>query len=98
MSDESDFDLPTPAASGGDHAADDQPVSYEAASARLEQIIARLDSGEAELRETLALCTEAKDLIRFCKGELDEVSGELQELELDQLVAELDDGPAQNAG
>jgi exodeoxyribonuclease VII small subunit len=76
-----------------EHDATDSPQSYEAASARLEEIIARLDSGEAELRETLALCTEAKDLIRFCKGELDEVSGELQELELDQLVAELEDGP-----
>ena len=56
------------------------PENYETAVARLEQIIARLDSGEAELRETLALCTEAKGLIEFCKTELDAVSGELQEL------------------
>ena len=66
------------------------PENYETAVARLEQIIARLDSGEAELRETLALCTEAKGLITFCKSELDAVSGQLKELKLDELVAELE--------
>lgn len=64
--------------------------TYEQAAERLEQIIARLDSGEAELRETLALCTEAKDLILFCKGELEAVSGALRELKLDELVAGLE--------
>jgi exonuclease VII small subunit len=36
----------------------EKPESYEVAVARLETIIARLDSGEAELRETLRLCGE----------------------------------------
>ena len=67
-----------------------KPESYEAAVERLEAIIERLDSGEAELRETLQLCTEAKELIEFCKSELDAVSGKLQELNLDQLVADLE--------
>ena len=67
-----------------------RPESYEAAVARLEEVIARLDSGEAELRETLQLCTEAKELIEFCKSELDAVSGKLQELKLDDLVADLE--------
>ncbi len=66
------------------------PESYELAVARLEQIIARLDSGEAELRETLALCREGKELVEYCKAELDSVSGELQELELDELVEKLE--------
>lgn len=70
------------------------PETYETAVARLEAIIARLDSGDAELRETLALCVEAKRLIQFCKGELDAVSGELRELKLDELVAELDASPS----
>lgn len=73
------------------------PNNYESASARLEQIIARLDSGDAELRETLELCTEAKGLIEFCKTELDAVSGQLKELKLDELVAELE-RPAGEAG
>lgn len=64
--------------------------SYETAVARLELIIARLDSGEAELRETLELCREAKGLIGFCKAELDAVSGELTELNLDELVTDLE--------
>ncbi len=65
--------------------------TYESAVARLEEIIARLDSGEAELRETLALCTEAKDLIVFCKEELQAVSGALTELQLDELVRSLEE-------
>ena len=68
----------------------EKPESYEVAVARLEAIIARLDSGEAELRETLELCVEAKELIEFCKGELEAVSGKLRELKLDELVAELE--------
>ena len=64
--------------------------TYESAAARLEEIIARLDSGEAELRETLALCGEAKELIVFCRDELQEVSTALTELGLDQLVQGLE--------
>ena len=67
--------------------------TYEQAVERLEQIIKRLDSGEAELRETLALCGEAKELIVYCKGELEAVSGALRELKLDELVASLEERP-----
>ena len=74
-------------------AAEGEARTYEQAVGRLEEIIARLDSGEAELRETLALCTEAKDLIVFCKGELEAVSGALRELKLDELVAGLEQQP-----
>ncbi len=66
------------------------PKTYESAVERLEAIIERLDSGEAELRETLALCTEAKELIVFCRGELEAVSGALRELKLDELVESLE--------
>jgi exodeoxyribonuclease VII small subunit len=64
--------------------------SYEAAVGRLEEIIARLDSGKAELRETLALVREGKGLVEFCKVELDAVSGELEKLDLDKLVEQLE--------
>ena len=73
------------------------PASYEAAVERLEAIIVRLDSGKAELRETLDLCREGKTLVEFCKGELDAVSGELERLELDDLVAKLEAGAGQAA-
>ncbi len=70
------------------------PASYEAAIERLEAIIERLDSGRAELRETLELCREGKLMVEFCKGELDAVSGELRRLDLDELVSRLEATPA----
>ena len=65
-------------------------LSYETAVERLEQIIARLDSNETELRETLELCREAKLLIEFAAGELEAVGKGLEELRLDDLVTRLD--------
>ena len=68
--------------------------TYETATSRLEDIIRRLDSGEAELRETLALCKEGRGIVEFCAGELDAVGQGLEELRLDELVARLQDGAA----
>jgi exodeoxyribonuclease VII small subunit len=73
--------------------AGEAPQSYEGAIERLETIILRLDSGRAELRETLELCREGKVLVEYCKGELDAVSGELQRLDLDDLVRKLETAP-----
>lgn len=67
-----------------------EDLTYEAAVERLEQIIARLDSNETELRETLELCREGKLLIEFAAGELEAVGKGLEELRLDDLVARLD--------
>lgn len=69
------------------------PDSYEAAVERLEEIIDRLDSGQAGLRETLDLCKEGRDLVNYCAGELDEVGEGLKELRLDDLAAKLDASP-----
>jgi exodeoxyribonuclease VII small subunit len=69
----------------------EQPQTYEAASARVEEIVRRLDSGQAGLRETLELVREGRLLIEFCAGELDAVAGDLEELRLDELVARLED-------
>jgi len=66
------------------------PASYEAAVARVEEIIRRLDSGDAGLRETLALVREGRELVEYCAGELDAVSQGLQELRLDELVTRLE--------
>ena len=71
-----------------------ETMTYEAAVERLEQIIARLDSNQAGLRETLELCQEGKGLIEFAAGELDAVGHGLQELRLDDLVARLEASPA----
>lgn len=66
--------------------------TYESAVARLEAIIRRLDSGEAELRETLELIREGRELVEYCAGELDAVTHGLEELRLDELVARLEKG------
>ena len=60
--------------------------TYESASARIEEIIRRLDSGEAGLRETLDLCKEGRELVDFCARELEAVGQGLEELRLDELV------------
>jgi exodeoxyribonuclease VII small subunit len=67
--------------------------SYETATARIEEIIRRLDSGEAGLRETLDLCKEGRELVEFCAAELDAVGQGLEELRLDELVARLEQRP-----
>jgi exodeoxyribonuclease VII small subunit len=67
-----------------------KPDSYEAAVERLEEIIDRLDSGQAGLRETLELCKEGRELVNYCAGELDEVGAGLKELRLDDLAAKLE--------
>ncbi len=64
--------------------------TYEAAAARVEEIIRRLDSGEASLNETLELVKEGKALIELCAKELQAVGDALEELRLDELVARLE--------
>ena len=78
---------------GGDHVSDaTTALTYEAASARLEAIIRRLDSGEAGLRETLELCQEGRRLVEHCAAELDAVGRGLEELRLEELVTRLEGG------
>jgi len=67
-----------------------RPDSYEQAVERLEQIIERLDSGQAGLRETLELCREGRELVTYCSAELDAVGAGLEELRLDELAEKLD--------
>lgn len=64
--------------------------SYEAASQRLEEIIERLDSGTAGLRETLDLVKEGRTLVDYCATELEAVGKGLDELRLDDLIARLE--------
>jgi exodeoxyribonuclease VII small subunit len=85
--------VPEPSGSerGVEPAAPDAPVrTYESAVARVEEIIRRLDSGDAGLRETLDLVAEGRELVEYCAGELEAVSQGLQELRLDELVTRLE--------
>ena len=74
-----------------------EPRTYEAAVGRVEEIIRRLDSGDAGLRETLDLVREGRELVEYCASELDAVSQGLEELRLDELVARLEH-PAEGRG
>jgi exodeoxyribonuclease VII small subunit len=65
-------------------------TTYESSTTRLEEIIRRLDSGEAGLRETLDLVKEGRSLVEFCAAELDAVGKGLEELRLDELVQRLE--------
>ena len=69
-------------------------MTYEGAVERLEEIIRRLDSNQAGLRETLELCQEGKGLIEFAAGELEAVGKGLEELRLDDLIARLEGAAA----
>lgn len=69
-----------------------EPRTYESAVSRVEEIIRRLDSGEAGLRETLELVREGRELVEYCAAELDAVSQGLQELRLEELVTRLENG------
>jgi exodeoxyribonuclease VII small subunit len=75
------------AATGG---GEPRAQSYEDAAARVDQIIRRLDSGEASLDETLALVREGKELIEQCAAQLSAVGDALEELRLDELVGRLE--------
>jgi exodeoxyribonuclease VII small subunit len=68
--------------------------SYEVNVARVEEIIRRLDAGEASLTDTLGLVREGKQLIERCAAELEAVGGALEELRLEELVARLEGGEA----
>lgn len=46
-------------------------LSFESASARLEEIVKLLDSGKCSLDESLKLYEEGVMLVRFCNSALD---------------------------
>ncbi|MEA2354353.1 MAG: exodeoxyribonuclease small subunit [Solirubrobacteraceae bacterium] len=81
-----EHEIPAPSASPAE-------PTYESALGRVEQIIRRLDGGEAGLRETLELVREGRTLIEFCARELEAVGRGLEELRLDELVARLEAAP-----
>ncbi len=57
----------------------EQPT-FEAAQRELEQIVERLERGDASLDEAIALWQRGEELYRFCRGKLDAAEGEIEEL------------------
>jgi exodeoxyribonuclease VII small subunit len=55
-------------------------LTFEDAQKELEQIVRRLEAGEASLDEAIALWQRGEELHRFCLGKLDAAQGEIEEL------------------
>jgi exodeoxyribonuclease VII small subunit len=55
-------------------------ISFEDARRELEQIVAKLESGQASLEEAVALWERGELLYRTCVGKLDAAQGKLEEL------------------
>ena len=54
--------------------------TFEDAQAELEQIVARLEQGQASLDEALALWERGEELYALCRAKLDAAQGKVEEL------------------
>jgi exodeoxyribonuclease VII small subunit len=54
--------------------------TFEAAQRELEEIVHRLESGQASLDEAIALWERGEELYRICLGKLDAAQGKIEEL------------------
>jgi exodeoxyribonuclease VII small subunit len=55
-------------------------VTFEEAQRELEQIVQRLESGDAPLDEALKLWERGEELYRYCRERLDAAEGKIEEL------------------
>ncbi|HHT91386.1 MAG: exodeoxyribonuclease VII small subunit [Bacillota bacterium] len=62
-------------------------LKFEAALARLEEIVRSLEQGDAELDEGLVLFEEGVKLARFCNEQLDQAEAKI-EIMIDQGLIE----------
>jgi exodeoxyribonuclease VII small subunit len=72
------------------------PPNFEAALAKLEQIVQRLEKGELPLEDSLVLYEEGVRLSRLCHAKLEEAEGKIELLLKDQrgeLVLDKDGRP-----
>ncbi len=61
------------------------PVSYEVALQELEQLLARLESGELPLEQLLAQYQRGADLLKYCRGRLEAVESQIKLLDQNTL-------------
>ena len=54
--------------------------TFESAQRELEQIVDRLERGQANLDEAIALWERGEELYRFCVSKLDAAQGRIEEL------------------
>lgn len=61
------------------------PASYEAALAELEQLVARIESGQLPLDDMLAAYQRGAALLAFCRARLEAVQEQIKVLDGGQL-------------
>lgn len=61
------------------------PISYEAALAELEQMVAQLESGQLPLDQLMAGYQRGAELLKFCRSKLDAVEQQISVIDGDQL-------------
>lgn len=55
-------------------------MTFEEAQKELEQIVEKLERGDAELDEAIALWERGEELLRFCLTRLETAEGKIEEL------------------
>lgn len=63
----------------------EQPASFEAAMAELEQLVAQMEAGELPLEASVAAYKRGSELVKFCAAQLDKVEAQVKVLEGDML-------------
>jgi exodeoxyribonuclease VII small subunit len=58
----------------------EQEQTFEQAQAELEQIVGRLEQGQASLDDAIALWERGEQLYAFCRQRLDAAQGKVEEL------------------
>ena len=58
-----------------------KPASYEAALQELEQLVARLESGDMPLEQLLTQYQRGAELLAFCRDRLQAVEGQVKLLD-----------------
>lgn len=69
---------PAPADPGTGRTGEEEGQTFEKAFAELEEVVRRLESGEAGLEESLRLFERGVMLARFCARKLDEAEGKIE--------------------
>jgi len=57
------------------------PASYEAALQELEQLVAKLESGDMPLAQLLTQYQRGAQLLKFCRDRLEAVEGQIKVLD-----------------
>ena len=72
-----------------------EPVTFEEALRRLDEVVARLESGEVGLEEAVALFEQGQALLAACRERLSAAQRRIEELTADGLPAPSSDPGAE---